>query len=161
MTLENVRKMPWKPVKDWSELVVSGCKRRKLNYVSEKDIEAFITNICQDIARRLDLPSKSLFQIIKSENKAFFGTKRRLFFWREYLEMDSELLKELQKLLRVPDVEAFFEGLSVQTKLKLLQRDLEMLKDSIEGVGREGISECYSKDEIPVASLEWEDEKEI
>lgn len=104
MTANEVRTMKWGFAGDWEFLM--GCGKNSLNdtLVTEEDINDFVENIFRGVARRLDIPYAELGPVLVDENTAFMRTKARLFKNFNSLSKNNEQLKDLERMLRVPDV---------------------------------------------------------
>ena len=105
MKKQEIFDMPWTKVKDWSECPASNRRLREY-YITKKDIEIFVVNLFRDIARTLKIPYSELKSILFLENESFFKLKEQLFKNNlfAYHNQDPRII-ELQKTLRVPDIE--------------------------------------------------------
>ena len=103
MEAKDVITLPWKKVKNWSELPASE-DYGSIYYVCETDVDIFVENIYRDISRKLNISYEELRPILVEENKAFYELKSKLFKSFIYTKHYSKL-KELKRTLRVPDIE--------------------------------------------------------
>lgn len=104
MEAKEVLNMPWTNVKDWS--ILSASKEKRNNYfVLEEDVDVFVENLFREVARKLHVSYDELLPILKKENGAFYKLKTSLFWGYEvgYTKNHTQL-KELENLLRIPDV---------------------------------------------------------
>lgn len=138
MHANEIRKLNWVSVTDWSELSKTRVVISKDgNNVSNEDIDSFVENIFRSIARRLNMTYSELEPILKEENSAFYSTKARVFGRFGGVPANDACLLELQKILRIPDVTSIpkdinksdvdkildsFSALTDMEKLEVLQR---------------------------------------
>ena len=104
MKLEDVKNLKWIPVTDWNGLTTTDFNKGNA-FVTDDDVENFVDNIFRDVSRKLDIPFNDLITILRSENASFYEVKERLFEKYNF-SIDSDSLLQLQKLLRVPDVDS-------------------------------------------------------
>lgn len=133
MQVNEVKKLNWISVSDWSELSRTYIDFYGDAYVGERDVEFFVENLFRVIARRLNISYSELIPILREENSAFYSEKVRLFGIFDGVFKDSDCLLELQRLLRIPDVMDVnksdvdkildsFSALTDMEKLEVLQR---------------------------------------
>ena len=138
MQANEVKKLKWVPVSDWSELTMTDytCFGETV-FVGKSDVEGFVENIFRDVARKLNIPYAELEPILKEENAAFYSTMNRIYHQFYGVAKAHPALIELEKLLRIPDVTTVpehtgnsivdkfliaFSALSDREKLEILQR---------------------------------------
>ena len=119
MEAKMLRSLPWVKVENWEDLPIS--KGIFFKWIAQKDVDCFVQNIFRDIARKLQLPYEKVINLLKEENTPFYEMEKEIFEAYKYVEEDSHQLRNLQKLLRVPDVN-YFEG----TRSNILGQCLEM-----------------------------------
>ena len=104
MRAEEVRKLNWVKVKNWSDITQTEYGRFNKKFIGEQDINSFVENIFRDIARRLDIPLKELLPILKEENQPFYKIKKNIYNKFAGLEIKDKEFSELKSLLRIPDI---------------------------------------------------------
>lgn len=143
MEAKDVLNLPWKKVKDWSELPITPISRLCGNCVHLRELELFIDKLYQTISLKLDIPYEDLLPILVSENEDFYRLMEQLFRKSsDWYYRDSCQLHYLQNLLMVPDVDyivsntepkvdfclKLFEELSDREKIEFLQKIEEVSK---------------------------------
>lgn len=111
MEAKEVRNLPWKEVEDWSALCMTG---KTVNfwghtvkrYVTQEDVDIFVSRIFNDIAKKLKIPYEDLKPILDSENGPFYAMEGRIFEICYGLLPNGRRLRALQRTLRIPDVSA-------------------------------------------------------
>ena len=111
MEAKDVRNLPWKEVEDWPALSKTAVERNFLGdpinfLVSKTDMDAFVSNVFHDIARKLKIPFEDLKPILESENKPFYVLQDSVYKICYGLGSNNSTLRSLQKTLRIPDVSA-------------------------------------------------------
>ncbi len=131
MEAKDVLELPWKKLKDWSDLSASYKDRWGVFYVCETDVDVFVENVYRDISRQLKISYTQLEPVLQKENEAFGTLKRRLFKNDNVYGKEAARLLSLEKILRVPDIVAknkvttcfrLFEELSDIEKVAFLEK---------------------------------------
>lgn len=129
MTVNDVRKMEWGIVSDWSELTTTNFNSWNDAFVGEADVDCFVENIFKDVARKLDIAYAELEPIIKEENASFYHTKRRLFQRIEYVPKLHNRLLELEKMLRIPEIAEKHTKMICKPTVEQVLQDFSKLND--------------------------------
>ena len=127
---EELLKLPWFQLKDWSNLTATGYDESEGSYyVEKKDMDYFIENLYRNMARRIEMPYEDFKEIMEGQNSAFYKLKHRMFGWRSawarYGRENKELLA-LESLFMVPDISQIVEKNKADTCLQLF-RELSAL----------------------------------
>lgn len=128
MHANEVKKMNWVNVKDWSELTKTyRCGTGEL-IVGKEDVDSFVENVFKDVARKLNISYTELKPILEEENSAFYTIKKRVFIDHSGVPKDDTSLLELEKMLRIPNVESVINNVN-QLNVANLLKDFYALSD--------------------------------
>lgn len=100
MTLNDIRKLNWITVEDWSKIPTTS---EYSGFIVKEDMNCFIEDMIHDVARKLNLPFSDVYTLIKDENPAFFETKRKIYSISSSIHKDSSQFAMLKKLFKIPD----------------------------------------------------------
>lgn len=104
MKANDLLKLPWVKITDWSELCPTYYNEEHNNYLlRSSDFDNFLENIYHAISQKSTIPYKKVKSIIKRENKAFYRTKSKLFLSCHFGRNHQKIL-ELENLFRIPDI---------------------------------------------------------
>ena len=78
MGVIDVSKLIWVNYNNWSKLKGSN-PYGNMFFITEKDIDDYIENICKNISIGLDVPYEDLMPIIISYNKDFYDLKKKIY----------------------------------------------------------------------------------
>ena len=104
MFASEVKEINWVPVTDWSNLTASSCAQDGTRMVDTVDIEFFVANTIKNFSEQLRIPYSDFETIFREKNQNFFCYKKQLFDNCICLGRNCWRLKELQALLRVPEI---------------------------------------------------------
>lgn len=127
MNSEQIKKLPWINVEDWSKLeptTAGFCERR---YASEFDVDNFVEHIFKEIAEKLNVSYEDILPILRKSNSAFYLLKSEIFRKYDGISIQSDKFNALKKLFRVPNTNVTTDELSERVE-KLLD-DFSSLSD--------------------------------
>jgi len=102
MTIEDVKKLNWVLVTDWTR-VPTVVRRKRNNIIYKWNIERFIRNLLIDISYKLNIHYTTLKPLFHEYNSDFFKLQEKLFTEKLYYYTNEPELLKLQSLLRIPD----------------------------------------------------------
>lgn len=126
MEAKDVLSLPWTKI-DWQDL--HSCNGFLGEYVEVSHIHTFVESVYHEVSRKLNIPYKELYPILKSENEPFYRSLRN---WEddEALYCEEGTFPHLKEIFRVPNVNfdkvttcvELFEKLSDVEKVQFLQK---------------------------------------
>ena len=129
MEAKDVLNLPWKKVKDWSNLSTTPISRLCGYHLD--DINRFVDKLYQHISFELNIPYEELRPILLTENEAFYRFAKKIFKDpNDWCSRDSSELYYLQNFLIVPDADYIVSNTEskVTTCLKLFGKLSDMEK---------------------------------
>lgn len=125
MKAEDLLSLPWKHVKDWSDLDASvesvGFVEGRTSIffkVCEGDVNLFVDWICKQIAQKTKIPKDKVAEVLKKKNREFYSLKKKLFphAYSSVKKDDEELIK-MEMALMIPRIKDTEDNLSRCIKL--------------------------------------------
>jgi len=131
MTIEDVKKLNWVPVTDWTT-APTVVRKNKISILHQWNIERFIRKLLINVSDKLNIPYATLKPLFYEYNLEFFKLQEKLFTKQLYYYINEPEMLKLQSLLRIPDTSnvhiskaerlfSSFEALTDEEKEEFLQ----------------------------------------
>lgn len=102
MTNEDLLKLEWVEIEDWSRLPETFHKGNE-TYTKKQDVYCFLNLVIREISRQADLPYRKVKAIVYRENKEALYYVKQVFDGYIWKLQDKEM-KILRKMLKVPRI---------------------------------------------------------
>jgi len=103
MTTEDVKKLSWIPVTDWTRLPHVISHKTGTKIVARMHLNQFLRDIFNKLSYELDIPYTEIQLLMLECNSNFFNFAEKLFSEHMALYPDNPQLRLLQSLLLIPD----------------------------------------------------------
>lgn len=104
MDTNEVKKLKWVCVENWSKLIPTSYNSEDSYNVVESDVDDFVENTFKEVAQNLNIPYKELKPILDERNSSFISAKERVFSTYGYMKIRHPILLKLENLLIIPDI---------------------------------------------------------